>query len=71
MHRLTALRSDNRVAFTLSRDGGRLLSTTDQIELAERMLQLGIENPLCLIDAARQWGLVEIREEQNPRWRGG
>jgi hypothetical protein len=35
------------------------------------MLKLGIDNPLQLIDAARQWGVVEIREDANPDWRGG
>jgi hypothetical protein len=27
------------------------------------MLVLGIENPLYLVDAARQWGVVEVKEE--------
>ena len=26
------------------------------------MLKLGIDNPLHLIDAARHWGMVDIRE---------
>jgi hypothetical protein len=35
------------------------------------MLQLGIEEPAQLLDAAEKWGVVEIQEEENPHWRGG
>ena len=71
MIRLTADRIDEQFVFTLTRGEEHLFTTDDPIEAAERMLQLRIENPLYLIDAARQWGVVEIMEEENPDWRGG
>jgi hypothetical protein len=57
---LTAEFTDDHFAFALYRDSMELFSTNDPIELAEQMLHLGIENPLSLIDAARQWGAVHI-----------
>jgi hypothetical protein len=62
MFRLTAEPADDRYAFTLSRGAQVLFTTIDPIEVAERMLALGIENPLHLVEAARQWGEVEIKE---------
>jgi hypothetical protein len=64
--RLVALRSDDRFAFILSREGSELFRCTDPVDMAERMLQHGIENPLHLIEAAKQWGTVEIREARKP-----
>lgn len=62
MLRLTFMPSDFGYRFMLVRDGTTILNTADAIEVAERLLQLGIENPLHLIQAARQWGVVEIRQ---------
>ena len=71
MIRLTAHLHGELFAFTVTRDDVGLFTTNDPVEAAERMLELGIGNPLHLIDAARQWGVVEIREDANPDWRGG
>ena len=71
MIRLTARPYDDEFAFTISRDRHDLFTTIDPVRAAERMLELGIDNPLPLIDAARQWGVVEIWEDVNPDWRGG
>jgi hypothetical protein len=35
------------------------------------MLQLCIDEPAELIEAAEKLGGVEIREEEKPDWRGG
>ena len=62
MFRLTAEFAGEHFTLKLFRDGAELFTTTDPIEAAEWMLNLGIENPLHLIDNARQWGVVEIRK---------
>lgn len=62
MIRLTAEVAEDRYAFTLTRGDQVLFTSIDPIEAAERMLMLGIDNPLHLVDAARQWGVVEIKE---------
>ncbi len=62
MFRLTAEFAGEHFTFKLFRDGAELFETIDPVDAAEWMLRLGIENPLYLIDAARQWGVVEIRE---------
>jgi hypothetical protein len=63
MIRLTAEPADDHYAFTLSRGDQVLITSIDPIEVAERMLAVGIENPLYLVEAARQWGVVEVKEE--------
>jgi len=65
MFRLTAEFAGENFTLKLFRDGAELFSTIDPIEAAEWMLRLGIENPLPLIEGARQWGVVEIREDKN------
>ena len=62
MFRLTAEFAGEHFTFKLFRDGAELSETIDPADAAEWMLRLGIENPLYLIDAARQWGEVEILE---------
>jgi hypothetical protein len=71
MIRLTASVSDHGSTFTLARDGVLIFTTGNRIDAAHRMLDIGISNPDYLIDAAEHWGVVEIREETNPDWRGG
>lgn len=46
--------------FKLSRAGQVLVATSDATEVAEHMLQLGVEDPLSLVRAAREWGEVAI-----------
>jgi hypothetical protein len=55
----------------LVKAGALVLTTGDRDALADRMLELGVEEPGQLLEAAERWGLVEIREEQNPDWQGG
>ena len=62
MFRLTAEFAGENFTLKLFSDGAELFTTIDPVEAAEWMLRLGIENPLHLIDAARQWGVVEIRD---------
>ena len=71
MIRLTATISDHGSTFTLARDGILIFTTGNRIDAAHRMLDVGIDHPDHLIDAAEQWGVVELREEANPDWRGG
>ena len=66
MFRLTAEYTDDHFDFVLHRDDAKVLVTGDPIDLALRMLYFGIDDPLRLIDAARQWGAVEIRDQ--PVW---
>ncbi len=60
--RPTALPSDHGFTFTIERAGELLFTTGNRVDLALRMLALGIENPLHLIDAAESWGVVDIHE---------
>jgi hypothetical protein len=69
MLRLTATFDNDRFLYRLQRNSVEVLSGTDQVEVAERMVQLGVENPLRLIEAAQTWGVVEIREPAHP-WHG-
>ena len=71
MIRLTATVSNRGSTFALARDGILVFTTGNRIDAAHRMLDIGIDYPDHLIDAAEQWGVVEIREEANPNWRGG
>jgi hypothetical protein len=71
MIRLTASASDHGFTFTLAREGTLVLTTGNRAEVATRLLALELSDPEPLIDAAEHWGIVEIREEVNPRWRGG
>ena len=34
----------------------------DAIEVAQHLLDMGVEDPMALVKAAVQWGAVEIRE---------
>ncbi len=67
MIRLTALASDHGFTFTLEQNGELLFTTGNRADLAEHMLGLGIDDPLELIGTAERWGVVDIREEPNPR----
>ncbi len=62
MIRLTAAFGDDRFVYTLTQDGAAILSSTSSADVAERMLQLGIADPLQLVQAAEEWGVVEIKE---------
>ena len=62
MFRLTAEFGDDRFVLTLSHNGAEIFTTTDPVEAAEWMLNLSIDDPLPLIEGARQWGVVEIHE---------
>jgi len=64
MIRLTAAFGDDRFVYTLTRHGAAILSSTSSADVAERMLQLGIIDPLQLIQAAEEWGVVEIKEAE-------
>ena len=70
MIRLTARAYDDEFAFTVSRDGTDLFTTIDPVRAAERLLEPGIDNPLPLIDGARQ-RVERTREYANPDGRGG
>ncbi len=69
--RLTAKASDHGFVYTLAKSGTLVVTTRDRNGVAGEMQRLGISQPAQLIDAAERWGLVEIREEENPDWRGG
>jgi hypothetical protein len=58
---LKAARSDDAMTFTVARSGGgEPFVTTDVAELVDLLVDLGVDNPLPLIAAARQYGVVEI-----------
>jgi hypothetical protein len=59
---LTAAVSDHGFTYTLAREGQLLLTTGNRLDAAEFMLQLSIDNPLQLIQAAEQWGAVDVHE---------
>jgi hypothetical protein len=63
MLRLTANPSDHGFVYTLAKSGALVVSTGNREGLADRMLQIGIEEPARLIEAAEKWGVVEIREK--------
>ena len=71
MIRLTGIVSDRGFIYTLAHDGVLVLTTGSREEAEGQMVQLGIEHPLQLIEAAEHWSVVEIREEEKPSWRGG
>lgn len=72
MIHLTASALNGDYTFTLTRgDDELLLISRDWTDVAERLLALGVDNPLPLIKAAEQWGAVDIREEVSPDWTGG
>jgi hypothetical protein len=71
MIRLSASASDHGFTFTLAREGALILTTADRNEVAAQLLALEVGAPGPLIDAAEHWGIVEVREEFNPDWRGG
>ncbi len=64
MFRLTAEFAGDHFTLKLFRDGAELFTTIDPNEAAEWMLNLGIDNPLQLIEGARQWGVVDIHEDR-------
>jgi hypothetical protein len=55
----------------LSRGGEALLTTTEAIDVVGRLIELGIDNPLPLIDAAHQGGVVDIEETADRKNPGG
>ncbi len=62
MIRLTAAVSDHGFTYTLVRDGHLVCTLGNRAEIAEQMAAIGIDGPGRLIEAAEQWGVVEIRE---------
>jgi hypothetical protein len=58
MIRLTAEAAEDRYAFTLSQALRSFSRRLTPLRSLKRMLELGIENPLHLVEAARQWGVV-------------
>jgi len=70
MFRLTAEFTDDHFDFVLHRDDAEVLVTSDPIGLALRMLYVVIENPLRLIDAARQWASSKSATNQTIKRRG-
>jgi hypothetical protein len=69
--RVSARTSDHGFVYTLVKAGALVFTTGNRDELAERMASLGIEHPAQLIEAAEQWGVVELREGENPESAGG
>ncbi len=62
MIRIDAIPAGNFTAFEIRRDGELVLATMDAIEAAQRLLEMGIEDPMALVKGAVRWGAVEIRE---------
>jgi len=62
MIRIDAIPAGNFTAFELRRDGELVLATMDAIEVAQHLLDMGIEDPMALVKGAVQWGAVEIRD---------
>ena len=60
MVKLTALSVEDMFFYTLSRDGSEPFISSDPLEIAEGMQQIGVAEPLPLIATARQRGAVEI-----------
>ena len=71
MIRLTASPSDHGFIFPLAGDGALILTTGNRQEAADQKLSMDIEVSDQLLEAAEHWGVVEIREDANPEWRGG
>src|SRR5215210_918380 len=63
MIRIDAIPSGNMTAFEIRRDGELVLATMDAIEAAQRLLDMGVADPIALVKGAVRWGAVEIRDE--------
>ncbi len=62
MIRIDAIPAGNFTAFEIRRDGELVLATMDAIEAAQRLLDMGVDDPMAWINGAVRWGLVEIRD---------
>ncbi len=62
MIRIDAIPSGNVTEFEVRRDGELVLTTMNAIEVAQHLLDMGIEDPMALVNGAIRWGAVEIRE---------
>ena len=59
------------VLFELRKDARLILATYEFDEACRCLAALEVEHPEQLVDASLKWGAVEIREDTNPKWRGG
>ncbi len=62
MIRIDAIPSGDFTAFEIRRHGELVLATMDAIEAAQRLLDMGVEDPMALVKGAVRWGAVEIRD---------
>lgn len=64
---LTTKRVDiyGRVEFEIEGEGvPRAITTRGALHAAKVLAQLGVENPLRLVEHAREWGSVEIHKPE-------
>ena len=62
MIRVDARPFEDLTVFEIRRASELVYATTDAIEAAQWLLDLGVENPMPLLEAAAHWGKVDIHE---------
>ena len=62
MIRVEARPFDDLTIFEIRRAGEFVYATTDAIEAVQWLLDLGVDNPMPLLEAAAHWGKVDIHE---------
>ena len=66
MLKLTTFPINDATGIAIRRNSHLLLSSTEVEEVAQRLADLGVKNPLPLVMAAVQHGAIEIHAEGRP-----
>ena len=63
---VTASKHGSGHTFSVAQDGRPVCHGSDKAFVIRQLRELGVDEPARLVEAARQWGIVEIHDYKRP-----